>query len=285
MVELGKYNKLKVVKKLDFGVYLDGEEQGEILLPLRYVPENCEVDDEVEVFIYFDSEDRIIATTEKPLAQVEEFAYLRVVSVNTIGAFLDWGLMKDLLVPFREQKQKMEEGKFYLVFVYLDKDSNRIVASAKLDQFLDNTPPDYSTGQEVDLVIASQTDLGFNAIVNNTHWGMLYKNEVFKPLSKGMKLKGYIKKVREDDKIDLSLNRLGYGKIDDISAKLLKKIEDNGGRLDLTDKSDPELIYLKLNMSKKVFKMAVGALYKERLITITPQGLVLNSQNDNNNSN
>jgi predicted RNA-binding protein (virulence factor B family) len=281
MVELGKYNKLKVVKKLDFGVYLDGGEQGEILLPLRYVPEDCEVDDEVEVFIYFDSEDRIIATTEKPLAQVEEFAYLRVVSVNTIGAFLDWGLMKDLLVPFREQKQKMEEDKFYLVFVYLDKDSNRIVASAKLDQFLDNTPPDYSIGQEVDLIVASQTDLGFNAIVNNTHWGMLYKNEVFKPLSKGMKLKGYIKKVREDDKIDLSLNRLGYGKIDDISAKLLKKIKDNGGRLDLTDKSDPELIYLKLNMSKKVFKMAVGALYKERLITITPQGLILNSHNDN----
>ncbi|NJK95496.1 MAG: GntR family transcriptional regulator [Bacteroidales bacterium] len=283
MVEVGNYNTLKIVKALDFGLYLDGEEWGEILLPKRYVPENCSPGDSIEVFIYFDSDDRIIATTEKPLARVNEFAYLQVVSVNSIGAFLDWGLMKDLLVPFREQQQTMQEGKYYLVFLYLDSDSKRIAASAKLDKFLDNIPPDYEPGQEVDLIMANQTELGYNAIINHTHWGIIYTNEVFQPLSKGMKLKGYIKKIREDDKIDISLSKPGYQRIDKVSTALLDKLKKNNGFLDLTDKSDPELIYLKLNISKKAFKMAVGALYKARLIRLDEKGIyLLDSQNENN---
>lgn len=280
MTEIGRTNRLKVVKKLDFGVYLDGQELGEILLPQRYVPEECEVDDYLEVFIYFDSEDRLIATTLKPYAQVDEFAYLNVVSVNAVGAFLDWGLMKDLLVPFREQQQNMQEGKSYIVHVYLDKESKRIVASAKIDKFLDNVPPDYSAGQEVDLLIAGETELGYNAIINHTHYGMLYRNEVFQPLAKGMRLKGFIKKVRDDDKIDLSLQKPGYDRIEPVSAMILKKLEENHGFLNLTDKSDPEYIHIKLNISKKAFKMAVGALYKARLISIREDGIYLNSQFD-----
>lgn len=281
MAEIGKFNKLRIVKTVDFGLYLDGGELGEILLPTRYVPENVQIDDCIDVFIYLDSEDRIIATNIKPFAQVDEVAFLKVVSVNSIGAFLDWGLMKDLLVPFREQHQTMEEGKYYLVFVYLDKDTKRIVGSAKLDKFLDNVPPDYTTGQEVDLMIANQTELGYNAIVNSTHWGMLYKNEVFRNLDKGSKIKGYIKKVREDDKIDLSLDKPGFERIEGVGRMLLKKMEENHGFLGLTDKTDPEYIYLKLGISKKAFKMAVGTLYKARLIRIADDGIYLNSQNEN----
>lgn len=281
MVAIGKYNKLKVVKRVDFGLYLDGEEHGEILLPLRYVPENAEVDSFIDVFIYLDSEDRIIATTIKPYAQVDEVAYLKVASVNSIGAFLDWGLMKDLLVPFREQQKTMEVGKYYLVFVYLDSDSKRIVASAKLDKFLDNVPPPYKEGEEVDLIIAHQTDIGYNAVINHMHWGMIYSNEVFHPLAKGLRIKGYIKKVREDDKIDLSIQKPGYQRIEGVSALLLKKLEENNGFLKITDKTNPEYIHMKLGISKKAFKMAVGALYKARLIKIEEDGIRLNSQNEN----
>lgn len=281
MAEIGKYNKLKVIKKVDFGLYLDGAEHGEILLPLRYVPDGAEADDYIDVFIYLDSEDRIIATTARPFAQVDEFAFLKVISVNSIGAFLDWGLMKDLLVPFREQQKTMEVGKYYLVHVYLDKDSKRIAASAKLDKFLDNVPPTYSEGEEVDLIIAHQTDIGYNAIVNNTHWGILYKNEVFQQLSKGLRIKGYIKKIREDDKIDLTLQKPGYERIEGVSAMLLEKLKENKGFLNLTDKTHPEYIYLKLGISKKAFKMAVGSLYKAKIITLADDGIHLNSQNDN----
>jgi predicted RNA-binding protein (virulence factor B family) len=280
MVQVGKKNTLKVVKVLDFGAYLDGHEYGEILLPKRYVPEDCEIDSEVEVFLYYDSEDRIIATTAKPLAQVDECAFLKVVAVNSIGAFLDWGLMKDLLVPFREQQQTMEIGKYYIVFLYIDSDSKRIVASAKIDKFLDNVLPAYETGEEVDILIANQTDIGYKAIVNNTHWGILYKNEVFQTLMKGLRLRAYIKKVREDDKIDLTLHKPGYERIDPIADKILEKIKLNNGVLRLTDKSHPELIYERLGISKKAFKMAVGALYKAKIITLAPDGIYLNSQNE-----
>lgn len=280
MIEIGNYNRLKVVKKVDFGLYLDGEEWGEILLPQRYAPIDAEPESELEVFLYFDSEDRIIATTEKPLAVVNEFACLQVVSVNSIGAFLDWGLMKDLLVPFREQLQTMEEGKSYIVYIYFDKDSRRIAASAKINKFLDNVPPAYETGEEVDLLIINETDLGFNAVVNNAHKGILYKNEVFKPLTKGLRLKGYIKNIREDDKIDLSILPLGYGKVDNISQAILDKLAVHHGFLPLTDKTDPEIIYEKLQISKKAFKMAVGNLYKARLIELDQKGIRLISQNE-----
>ena len=277
MVNIGKYNTLKVLKEVDFGVYLDGESEGEILMPIRYVPKNCQPGDMVDVFLYLDSEDRPIATTEKPYAQVGEFAMLRVKSVNKIGTFLDWGVMKDLLVPFREQKVTMIEGRSYLVYIHVDEESKRIVASAKLNKFLDKTVPEYVTGQEVDLVIESETDLGYKAIVNNLHWGILYENEVFEQLAKGIKMKGFIKKVRTDNKIDLSLQPLGYVKVDPITQMILDELKKAGGFIAVSDKSEAEEVYRVFGISKKTFKQAVGSLYKKRLITIGTDGIRLNS--------
>ena len=268
MIELGRYNTLTVVKIVDFGVYLDGGERGEILMPKEYVPANCSPDDEVRAFIYFDTEDRIVATTEVPAVQVGEFGYLKVVAVNRIGAFLDWGLRKDLLVPFREQRDPMVEGKSYLVYAYVDKASDRIVASTKIDKYLDQVFPDYIPGQEVDLLIARKTDLGYAVIVNNLHWGLIYDNEVFQPLKIGRKLKGYIKTVREDEKIDVSLQPLGFAKIEGLAGLILEKLKDYGGILDLSDKSDPEEIYRVFGCSKKNFKKALGTLMKQGLIEI-----------------
>ncbi len=275
MVKIGGINSLRVVKLVPFGVYLDGGEHGEILMPTRYVPEGCSVDDTVEAFIYLDSEDRIIATTEKPYAKVGEFAFLKAVSVARMGAFLDWGLSKDLFVPFREQKQEMEVGKSYLVFVYFDFDSKRIAASAKIEKFLDNTIPDYTEGQEVDLIIINESDLGFNAIVNQNHTGVIYKNEVFQPLAKGDRLKGYIKKIRDDEKIDLILQKPGYEKVDSVSQSILDVLRQNNGYLAVTDKSEPEQIYSLFQISKKTFKKAIGGLYRDRLILIEDDGIRL----------
>ncbi len=277
MVNIGKFNTLKVIKEVDFGVYLDGESKGEILMPIRYVPKNCRPGDLVDVFLYLDSEDRPIATTEKPYAQVGEFAMLRVKSVNKIGTFLDWGIMKDLLVPFREQKVTMIEGRSYLVYIYIDEESKRIVASAKLNKFLDKTLPEYAVGQEVDLVIESETDLGYKAIVNNLHWGILYENEVFEQLAKGLKMKGYIKKIRTDNKIDLSLQPLGYVKVDSLTQMILDELKKAGGFISVSDKSEAEEVYRVFGISKKTFKQTVGALYKQRLITIGTDGIRLNS--------
>jgi len=277
VVNIGRYNTLRVIKEVDFGVYLDGEHEGEILMPVRYVPANCQVGDFVDVFLYLDSEDRPIATTEQPFAQVGEFAMLRVQSVNKIGTFLDWGIMKDLLVPFREQKVTMTEGRSYLVYIYVDEETHRIVASAKLNKFLDKTLPDYEVGQEVDLVIESETDLGYKAIVNNRHWGILYENEVFEQLAKGLKVKGYIKKIRTDHKIDLSLHPLGYEKVDPLTQMILDELKKMGGFIAVSDKSDAEEVYRVFGISKKSFKQAIGALYKKRLITLSPDGIRLNN--------
>jgi len=275
MAEIGKINSLRVVKEVDFGLYLDGGEHGEILLPKRYVPENTKPEDIIDVFIYLDSDDRIIATTETPYIKIGEFACLKVVAVRSIGAFLDWGLMKDLFVPFREQKMKMEEGKSYIVTVYLDHETKRLVASAKIEKFLDNLPPAYNSGEEVDLLIASETDLGYNAIINNSHLGILYKNEVFKPLHRGDKMKGYIKKVREDEKIDLILQKPGYGKVDDISMQIIEVLKKNNGYMPVTDKTEPETIYELFGVSKKTYKKAIGSLFKFRLIDIEDKGIRL----------
>jgi predicted RNA-binding protein (virulence factor B family) len=277
VANIGRYNTLRVIKEVDFGVYLDGETEGEILMPVRYVPRNCKAGDFVDVFLYLDSEDRPIATTEKPFAQVGEFAMLRVQSVNKIGTFLDWGIMKDLLVPFREQKVTMTEGRSYLVYIYVDEETHRIVASAKLNKFLDKSLPDYTVGQEVDLVIESETDLGYKAIVNNLHWGILYENEVFEQLAKGLKIKGYIKKIRPDNKIDLSLHPLGYEKVDPLTQMILDEMKKMGGFIAVSDKSDAEEVYRVFGISKKSFKQAIGALYKKRLITISPDGIRLNN--------
>ncbi len=268
MVEIGRFNTLTVVKIVDFGIYLDGGERGEILMPKEYVPDNCFPDDEIKAFVYFDSEDRIIATTEVPYVQVGEFAFMKVVATSSVGAFLDWGLRKDLLVPFREQRDPMAEGKSYLVYAYVDKASDRIVASTKIDKYLDQVFPDYTPNQEVDILVARKTDLGYAVIVNNAHWGLIYDNEIFQRLKIGQRLKGYIKRVRDDEKIDVSLQPSGFAKIEGLAGEVLEKLKDYGGVLDLSDKSDPEEIYNLFGCSKKNYKKALGTLLKQGLIVI-----------------
>lgn len=279
MLEIGKYNTLKIVKDLDFGVYLDGGNGQEILLPARYVPKNVKPGDEVKVFIYHDNEGRLIATTATPLAIAGEFQFMEVKSVNNTGAFLEWGLMKDLLVPFKEQKTPMREGKWYLVYVHVDHITGRIVASARIDKYLDNVVPDYTFNQEVDILIADETEIGYKVIINNLHWGLVYHNEIFRRLEKGERLKGYIKEVREDEKIDVSLTPLGYQKIDGIAATILESLKAQGGYIAVHDKSEPEEIYSLFRCSKKAFKQAVGALYKQHLIRLEENGIRLNENN------
>ena len=275
MVKIGRINKLTIKRRLDYGAHLDGGESGGILLPKKYVPKKCQPGDEVEVFVYVDREERLRATTQKPYVTVGQFAKLRVVANSSSGAYLDWGLQKNLLVPKREQHAKMEEGKSYVVFVFLDKKNNRITASSKLDKFLDLQSPNYDEGEEVDLFICYKTDLGYKTIVNNSHWGMIYKNEVFQRLHIGQQLKGYIKIIREDLKIDISLQQSGYQRVDNISQSILKTIKDLGGSIAVTDKSPPEDIYSLFGVSKKTFKKAIGALYKKKLITIDTNGIKL----------
>ncbi len=275
MTQIGKYNTLKVLRKVEFGFYLDGQPEGDILLPLRYAPENLKIGQEIEVFIYLDSEDRLIATTEQPYATVGQFAYLNVASVNPIGAFLDWGLPKDLLVPFREQKQPMEEGKSYVVFIYIDAETDRIAASAKLGQFLNHEPINYLPGDEVDIMITAISELGYKAVIFNRHEGILYKNEVFQTLRKGQELKAFILKIRPDGKIDLRLHKEGYDKIDHIAQSILDYLRSHDNFIEITDKSPAEEIYHHFGMSKKTFKKAIGALYKEHLIMTGKNGISL----------
>lgn len=273
--EIGKFNTLKVIAKTDNGAYLDAGDLGEILLPNRLLPDDCEVDSLVSVFIYLDSADRLIATTEKPLAQVGEFVSLKVAQVNKMGAFLDWGLPKDLLVPYNQQHTKMEVGKYYLVRVFLDQRTERIAASSKLDKFIDVWPAEYTDGEEVSLTIANKTDLGFKAIINDLHWGLLYDNEIFQPLRVGRKITGYIKKVREDGRLDLILTRGGKGKVIDFSDKFIRFLQDNDGFTTLNDKSNPELIKRTLGVSKKTFKATVGNLLKKGKVSIEKNGIKL----------
>ena len=275
MAQIGRINRLTVKSRQDYGVHLDGGESGDILLPTRYVPENCRPGDEVEVFVYVDREDHLRATTQRPEVMVGQFAALEVVSNSASGAYLDWGLDLDLFVPRSEQQHKMEEGKRYVVFVFLDEKINRITASTKLDKFLGLQPPDYKEGEEVDLIIYERTDLGYKAVVNLYHEGMVYENEVFQTLYLGQQLKGYIKKIREDLKIDLSLQQRGYQGVDDVSRAILETLKEHGGRMAVTDKSQPEEIYSLFGVSKKTFKKAIGALYKKKLITIDTSGVEL----------
>lgn len=274
-IELGKFNRLKVVKSVDFGLYLDGGEEGEILLPSRYVPEESRIGDELDVFLYLDNEERLVATTLTPLVQVGEFACLEVAWVNQYGAFLNWGLMKDLFVPFREQKMKMQVGKKYVVHAHLDDESYRIVASAKVDRYLSKEKALYEPGQEVDALIWQKTDLGFKAIINNEYSGLIYESEVFQSLHTGMRLKAYVKQVREDGKIDLMIQKPGMGKVEDFSKILLDYIREHGGFTPLNDKSPADEIYALFGVSKKTFKKAVGDLYKKRLIVLGQDGMRL----------
>jgi predicted RNA-binding protein (virulence factor B family) len=267
MINIGKINKLNIVKQQGADVYLDDGTSGKVLLADRRLPANCQVGDSLDVFVYVDSDGHLAATSRKPLAQVGDIAWMKVVSLNYVGAFLDWGLPKDLLVPFSEQYHEMEVGRSYLVKVFLD-DQNRIAATTKIDKLLSDESVDFEVGQKVSLIIADTSDLGIKAIINNSHWGMLYQNELYQSVRKGQKLDGYIKQIREDRKIDLSLHEPGYGKVISLTDSILAKLKANDGVLMLGDKSPPEAIYATFGVSKKVFKQAIGALYKQQLITI-----------------
>lgn len=275
MTQIGQINRLTVTEISPFGAFLDGGNLGKILLPKRYMHPGIKPGTEHKVFIYLDSDDRLVATTEIPFVTIGRFAFLKVVDVTSVGAFLDWGLSKDLLVPFREQKQKMEVGKKYLVYTYLDDATKRIVASAKIEKFLDNTSPAYLTGDKVELIIIGTTDLGIKAIINHSHTGLIYHNEISNPLKTGQTIRGYIKRVREDDKIDLSLHPLGLEAIEENANKIIHILEQSNGFIPLTDDSTPHEIKLILNMSKKAFKKAVGKLYKQNKINIEQEGIRL----------
>lgn len=270
MAAIGRLNTLQITKHTDFGLYLDGGTQGEILLPKRYIPanESTEIDDWLNVFVYLDSEDRPIATTLRPKAQVGEFASLKVVQINKVGLFLDWGLPKDLLLPHSEEKRPLREGDYAVVYVYLDRHTRRITATSYLDRYLDKTPPTYQPGEAVDLLVVSPTDLGFKAIINNRHWGLIHRNEAFKFLRKGTRDRGYIREVRADGKISLSLQPIGPQAGDALQQRILEALAEQGGRLALSDRSPPEAISQAFGVSKGNFKKALGALLKRGLIVI-----------------
>lgn len=277
MIKVGEYNELEIVKQLDFGIYL-GKENVEILMPTKWIPKGAKIGDVLNVFIFRDSDDRLIATTVKPFAIANTFAFLEVKQVNNIGAFLDWGMDKDLLVPFREQAVRMEPGKSYVVYVYADEETDRLIGSTKLLKFIERDDVRVQDGDVVDLLIYSQTELGYNAIVNNLYSGLIYKNEIFENIRIGDQLQGYVKNVREDNKIDLSLQKSGFELVDDVKWRILNLIKTENGFLALNDDSTPEEIKAKLQISKKAFKKAIGALYRERLVTLTDKGVQLISK-------
>ncbi len=275
MLKIGQINKLTVLKHVDFGLYLDGGEGGEILLPRKYIKDNCQPGDNLDVFIYYDSEDRLIATTETPKTRVGEFSTLKVVSISSVGAFLEWGLLKDLFLPFAEQTRRIAVGDNLLVYVYLD-NTSRIAASMRIERNLDKTPEKYEVDQSVELIICGETDLGFKVIINGKHLGMIYHKEVFQALKQGQRLTGFIRNVRaEDGKIDLGLLKTGHHGADDIGPKILSLLEKSDGFLAINDKTSAEKIYDLFGVSKKKYKIALGGLYKKRLITVSNDGIRL----------
>lgn len=271
----GKINQLSIDHFEPHGAYLSDGAGSQVLLPTKWIPAKSKEGDLIEVFIYFDSDDRPIATTTKPFAQLDEVAYLEAADVNSTGAFLNWGLDKQLLVPYREQKAKMIEGKKYLVYLFSDPQSGRIAASAKIERFIDKTPPDYTEGQEVEIILWERTDLGYKAIINSRHQGLLYENEVFEKMQKGLKRTAYISKLREDGKIDLRLLKPGYDKVEELAQKIVQELQNHRGFLPLNDKSDAEDVYNILEMSKKNFKKAIGLLYKNKQIRFGDDGVYL----------
>lgn len=274
MLRLGDYNTLRIVKSVDFGLYLDGGEEGEILLPQRYVTKDMHIGDEIEVFIYLDQEERPVATTEHPIAKVGEFASLEVAWVNQYGAFLKWGLMKDLFCPFREQKKRMEQGQRHIIYIKVDKDSYRLMATAKVEKYLEPAPA-MKHGDPADILVWQKTDLGFKCIVNNRYQGQIYDNQIFQPLHSGDRLQGFIDHVRQDGKIDLTLQPSGRQHTLDFAEVLLRYLYENDGYCNLGDKSPAELIYDRFQVSKKAYKKAIGDLYRRRLIIITDDGIRL----------
>lgn len=269
MIEIGKYNKLMIKRTTRVGLYLENEEGEDVLLPTKYSPLKYETDDILDVFVYLDNEGRKVATNLKPKVLVNEFAFLQVSNVSQVGAFLDWGIAKELLVPFREQKQRMVEGRWYIVYMSIDDKTERLFASNKLEKFLDNEDLTVKENEEVDLMVMHKTDIGFNVIINNTHIGLVFENEIFRELNIGDRLKGFVKKIRDDNKLDISLQASGYDQSIDPNCDLVyKKLLGFGGEVPITDKSSPEDIYSEFGISKKAFKKAVGALYKQRKIEI-----------------
>lgn len=278
-LSLGKINTLKVVRKADFGLYLDGGPTGDILLPNRYVPKNTRIGDEIEVFLYLDQEERPIATTQRPIAMVGDFAHLRVAWVNEHGAFLDWGLMKDVFCPFREQKMRMEIDNSYIVHIHLDEESYRIVASAKIERYLSKERPEYKVNDQVSILVWQKTDLGFKVIVDNMYQGLVYDDQIFRELHTGDRLKAYVSAVRPDNKLDIALQKQGREQTLDFAERLHEYLFKHDGYCPFTDKSPADEIYNEFHVSKKVFKRAVGDLYKQRLITLAPDGIELKSMN------
>ncbi len=275
MVQIGKINRLSIKEIQAGAIQLDGGGLGDILLKGRHAARKYRLGDEIDVFVYLDREQRLLATTQKPYAIIGEFAKLTVVGTTPAGAFLGWGLEDDLFVPKSEQQDNMRQGKAYVVFVFLSEKNNRITASSKLDKFLNKQPPGYAVGEEVDLLIYAKTELGYSAVVNSSHVGMIYENEVFQKLVIGQRQKGYIKKIRDDFKIDLRLQQTGYHGVDDVSQAILNTIKDCGGMVAVTDKSPPEDIYDLFGVSKKVFKKAIGGLYKKKVIILDTDGIKL----------
>ncbi len=280
MITLGEYNQLRIDRILTHGAYLLDDEGNDVLLPTKYLSPNAQVGDEVDVFIYTDSEDRLIATNLIPKITLNEFAFLRVKDVNQVGAFMDWGLEKDLLIPFNEQNQQMEINRWYVVRLFLDEKTNRLVGSNKLNKFLETNFISVVIGEKADLIVTERVELGFQVIINHAHRGLVYSSETFRELNVGDVLTGYIKNIREDGKIDVSLQKQGYVNVEPSAQKILELLQNRAGFIALNDKSEPEAIYAQLQMSKKTFKKAIGGLYKKKLIRIEERGIFLQDENE-----
>ncbi|WP_417291136.1 S1 RNA-binding domain-containing protein [Corallibacter sp.] len=275
MIKIGEYNTLEILRETDPGLFLADDEGNEVLLPNRYVPETFKIWDKIEVFVYLDNEERLVAVTDRPYIKKGDFALLRCNQVNKHGAFLDWGMVKELFCPFKEQAFKMKPGGWYLVYCYIDEKTDRLVASSKTNQFLDNSVLTVEKFDEVDIIVSHPSEIGMNVIVNKKHLGLIFKDEIFKDISIGDRLKGYVKKIRHDNKIDIVLGQIGYRNIEPNAELIMRELEDNSGYLNLTDKSDPDVIKEQLQMSKKSFKKAIGSLYKQKLIELKEDGIYL----------
>ena len=278
MIHIGEYNSLTILRDTEPGLFLGDNEDNEVLLPNRYVPASFEIGDSIEVFVYLDNEERLVAVTDKPYIKRGDFAVLRCNAVTKMGAFLDWGMVKELFCPFKEQAFKMKKGGWYLVYCYLDEKTDRLVASSKTNRFLDNKELTVKQFDEVDLIVSHPSEIGMNVIVNKKHLGLIYNDNIFQDISVGDRLKGIVKKIRPGNKLDIALGQIGYRNIEPNAELILKELEDNSGYLDLSDKSDPEDIKRILQMSKKSFKKAIGSLYKQKLIVIKEDGIYLKKQ-------
>lgn len=276
-IKVGEYNTLRVARAFDFGMYL-GEDKDVVLLPKRFIPQGVEVGDMLKVFVYHDSENRLIATTQQPIGIVGDIVNLKAVTVTNQGAFMDWGLMKDLFVPKAKQLMGMRVGGYYIVKIYLDEQTGRVAATEKIEHFLSNEDLTVKEQEPVDMMVYRRTDIGYTVIINNQHTGVLHFNDIFQDIQVGDRLKGYIKNIREENKIDVGIGKMGYQRVEDEAGKVLRLLQENNGYLPYNDKSNPDEIYAFFGMSKKTFKMTTGNLYKSRKITFTQTGIKLNEE-------